>query len=42
MKEVALSLNDRGIFYCKKKDYDKAVIDYTVAIEMKNPAATKF
>jgi len=34
MKEVALSLNDRGVFYRKKEEFDKAILDYNYAIQL--------
>jgi tetratricopeptide (TPR) repeat protein len=34
MKEVALSLNDRGIVYQKKKEFDKAILDYNYSIQL--------
>ena len=34
MKEVALSLNDRGIYYRKKSEYEKAILDYNYAIQL--------
>jgi len=34
IKEVALSLNDRGIFYRNKKEFDKAIIDLNLAIQL--------
>jgi len=37
--EVAFSLNDRGIYYRIKGEYDKAITDYTSAIEKRNDFA---
>jgi len=37
--EVAFSLNDRGIYYDNKGEYDKAITDYTFAIEKRTDFA---
>jgi len=37
--EVAFSLNDRGIYYKMKGEYNKAIADYTFAIEIRTDFA---
>jgi Flp pilus assembly protein TadD len=34
MKEVALSLNDRGIVYRKRGVFNEAILDYNYAIQL--------